>query len=92
MLTVMHNNRAYNQEIMLISRMAALRDRDVSRCTIGSVIDNPNIDFAQMARSMGWYAEGPIEHPSELAPAMKRAIAAVESGQPALLDTVTHPN
>jgi acetolactate synthase-1/2/3 large subunit len=92
MLTVMHNNRAYNQEVMLISRMAAQRNRDVSRCTIGSVIDNPNIDFAQMARSMGWYAEGPIEHPADLAPAIKRAIAAVESGQPALLDTVTHPN
>ena len=92
MLTVMHNNRAYNQEVMLVSRMAALRNRDVSRCTIGSVIDNPNIDFAGMARSMGWYAEGPIEHPADLAPAIKRAIAAVESGQPALLDTVTPPN
>lgn len=92
MLTVMHNNRAYNQEVMLISCMAALRNRDVSRCTIGSVIDNPNIDFAKMAQSMGWYAEGPIEQPGDLAPAIKRAIAAVESGQPALLDTVTHPN
>ncbi len=92
MLTVMHNNRAYNQEIMLISRMAALRDRDVSRCTIGSEINNPAIDFAGMARSMGWYAEGPIEHPSDLPGAIRRAIAAVENGQPALLDTITHPN
>ena len=92
MLTVMHNNRAYNQEIMLISRMAALRDRDVSRCTIGSEINNPAIDFAGMARSMGWYAEGPIEHPSDLRPAIRRAIAQVERGVPALLDTVTQPN
>ncbi len=92
MLTVMHNNRAYNQEIMLISRMAALRDRDVSRCTIGSEINNPAIDFAGLARSMGWYAEGPIEHPSDLRPAIRRAIAQVESGVPALLDTVTQPN
>ncbi len=92
MLTVMHNNRAYNQEVMLVSSMAAERNRDVSSCRIGNVIDTPNIDFAQMAKSMGWYAEGPIEHPADLGPAIKRALAAVESGQPALLDTVTHPN
>lgn len=92
MLTVMHNNRAYNQEVMLVGRMAAERNRDVSRCRIGNVIDTPNIDFAGMAKSMGWYAEGPIENPADLGPAIKRAIAAVERGEPALLDTVTHPN
>ena len=92
MLTVMHNNRAYNQEVMLVGSMAAERNRDVSRCTIGTVIDKPAIDFAGMARSMGWYAEGPIENPADLAPAIKRAIAAVERGEPALLDTLTHAN
>jgi acetolactate synthase I/II/III large subunit len=92
MLTVMHNNRAYNQEVMLVGSIAAERNRDVSRCRIGNVIDTPNIDFAGLARSMGWYAEGPIEHPADLGPAIRRAIAAVERGEPALLDTVTHPN
>jgi len=92
MLTVMHNNRAYNQEVMLVGSIAAERNRDVTRCTIGNVIDTPNIDFAGMARSMGWYAEGPIEHPADLGPAIRRALAAVERGEPALLDTVTHAN
>jgi hypothetical protein len=40
---------------------------------------------------MGWYAEGPITDPKEVGPALKRAIAVVEKGEPALLDTVMQP-
>jgi acetolactate synthase-1/2/3 large subunit len=92
MLTVMHNNRSYNQEVMVVGRMAAERGRDISRCHLGNVIDTPNIDYAQLARSLGWYAEGPIENPNELGPAIRRALAVVEKGEPALLDTITQPN
>jgi hypothetical protein len=42
-----------------------------------------------MAKSMGWYAEGPIDQPAEIAAALKRAIKRVKAGQPALLDTIT---
>jgi hypothetical protein len=42
-----------------------------------------------MAKSMGWYAEGPIDQPAELPAALKRAIKRVRAGQPALLDTIT---
>jgi thiamine pyrophosphate-dependent acetolactate synthase large subunit-like protein len=76
---------------MWIARTAAERNRDVSRCRIGTSIDGPNIDYAKLAQSMGWYAEGPIEHPQDLGPAIKRALAVVERGEPALLDTVTQP-
>ena len=58
---------------------------------IPTKIDNPPIDFSKLAQSMGWYAEGPIENPNDVGPAIKRALAAVEKGQPALLDTVTQP-
>jgi acetolactate synthase-1/2/3 large subunit len=91
MLTVMHNNRAYNQEVMWVARTAAERNRDVTKCRIGNEIANPNIDFAKLAQSMGWYAEGPIENPRDLGPAIKRALAVVERGEPALLDTITQP-
>ncbi len=40
---------------------------------------------------MGVHAEGPITDPKDLAPAIKRAIAAVKSGQPALVDVLTQP-
>ncbi len=49
------------------------------------------MDYAKLAQSFGVYAEGPITEPSELAPAIKRALAVVKSGHPALLDVVTQP-
>ena len=52
-------------------------------------MDDPAPDFAAMARSMGWYAEGPFVSPDDLPAALKRAIAEVKSGRPALLDTIT---
>jgi len=42
-----------------------------------------------LAQSMGVHAEGPIERPADLAPALKRAIAVVKRGEPALVDVVT---
>ncbi len=91
MLTVMNNNRAYHQEIMHLQRMASFHNRDITTAHIGTTIEDPNIDYAKLAQSMGWYAEGPITDPAALGPALQRAIASVERGQPALLDTVTQP-
>ena len=51
-------------------------------------IDDPAIDFAAMARSMGCHGEGPITDPKDLGPALIRAIAAVKAGQPAVVDVV----
>jgi acetolactate synthase I/II/III large subunit len=91
LLTVMHNNRSYHQEVMHLQRMSTRRNRDVSTAGVGCAIDNPNIDYAKVAQGMGWYAEGPITDPKEVARALKRAIAVVERGEPALLDTVMQP-
>ncbi len=91
LLSVMHNNRAYHQEVMHLQRMSNRHNRGIDRAAIGTTIENPNVDYAKMAQSMGLYAEGPITDPKELAPAIKRAIAAVKRGEPALLDVVTQP-
>jgi thiamine pyrophosphate-dependent acetolactate synthase large subunit-like protein len=91
LLTVMHNNRAYHQEVMHVQRMGNWRDRGIDRAYIGTTIDNPNIDFATLAKSMGMEGIGPIENPAELAPALKRAIAMVKEGRPVLVDVVTQP-
>ena len=66
MLTVMHNNRAYNTEVMEVENMAGQHHRDIGRCLIGTAIDDPAIDFASVAKGLGWYAEGPIADPKEL--------------------------
>jgi thiamine pyrophosphate-dependent acetolactate synthase large subunit-like protein len=90
-LNVMHNNRAWHQEVMHLQRMANRRQRHPDRAHIGTVINEPAIDFAGLARSMGVWAEGPITDPAKLAPALTRAMAVVKAGKPALLDVVTQP-
>jgi len=90
-LFVMNNNRAYHEEVMHLQRMAGRRERGIDRANIGNEINNPAIDFAKLADSMGVHAEGPITSPADLAPAIKRAIATVKSGEPALIDVVMQP-
>jgi acetolactate synthase I/II/III large subunit len=93
LLTVMHNNRGYHQEVMHVQRLSNRRNRVASlgktAGPIGTSIDSPNVDYAGLARSMGWWAKGPITDPKELGPALKEAVAVVKKGQPALIDSVT---
>jgi thiamine pyrophosphate-dependent acetolactate synthase large subunit-like protein len=91
LLSVVHNNRAYHQEIMHVQRMALRHNRGIERATIGSALEDPNIDYAKVAQGMGVYAEGPITNPAELGPALKRAAERVRRGEPALVDVVTQP-
>ena len=91
LLTVMHNNRGYHQEVMHIQRMANRHQRGITNWHIGTMIDNPNVDFAKIAQGMGVYAEGPITNPNDLGPAIQRALAVVKKGEPALVDVVTQP-
>jgi thiamine pyrophosphate-dependent acetolactate synthase large subunit-like protein len=63
-------------------------NRGIDRASLGNELTDPNIDFAKLAQSMGLYAEGPIGNPRDLAPAIKRAIAVVKRGEPALLDVI----
>jgi thiamine pyrophosphate-dependent acetolactate synthase large subunit-like protein len=78
---------------MHIQRMANRRQRAVEAASagVGTVITDPNIDYATLARSMGLYGEGPISDPRDLGPALKRAVERVERGETALVDVVTQP-
>lgn len=91
LLSIMHNNRGWHQELMHVQRMANRHNRGIDRATIGTTITGPDIDYAKLAQSMGVHAEGPITNPNDLGPAIRRAIAVVESGEPALVDVVTQP-
>jgi acetolactate synthase-1/2/3 large subunit len=91
MLYIIHNNRAYHQEYMYLQAMAARHGRGIEKADIGTTIKDPNVDYATVARGMGAYGEGPIVDPNDLAPALKRALAAVKAGQPAVVDVVTDP-
>jgi len=89
MLAVMYNNRAYYNDWEHQLRMARQRGTPEARAHIGMDLDDPAPDFAGLARSMGWYAEGPIDRGEDIGAALKRAIAQVKAGQPALIDVLT---
>jgi acetolactate synthase-1/2/3 large subunit len=95
LLSVMHNNRGYHQEVMHVQRLANRRNRVASlgmdRAPIGTAIENPDIDYATLAKSMGYWSAGPIKDPAELGPTLKRAVEVVKAGQPALVDVWTQP-
>jgi acetolactate synthase-1/2/3 large subunit len=90
-LYLVHNNRAYHMEIMHTGRMAMRRSREINSMRLGCDISGPNIDYSTMAKSMGVYGQGPIENPSDLGPAIKRAMDVVKRGEPALIDVVSQP-
>ena len=95
LLSVMHNNHGYHQEVMHVQRLSNRRNRVANLGNdfgpIGTRIENPNIDYAKLASSMGWWSAGPITDPTELGPTLKRAVEVVKSGQPALVDVVSQP-
>jgi acetolactate synthase-1/2/3 large subunit len=94
-LSVMHNNRGYHQEVMHVQRLANRRNRvaalGMDRSPIGTSIENPDIDFAGLAKSMGYWTAGPIKDPDQLGPTIKRAVEVVKAGEPALIDVWTQP-
>jgi acetolactate synthase I/II/III large subunit len=90
LLFVMHNNRAYHQEVMMILRMASRRQRvNHKNVYVGTLIDNPAPDYAKIAQGYGLYAQGPVSDPKDLAAAIKRGIEVVKKGEPALIDVVS---
>jgi len=91
LLTIMHNNRGYHQEVMFVEQMASAHNRGAENAHIGTKLWDPDINYSQIAKGYGLYAEGPITDPNDLAPALKRGIERVKKGEPVLLDVVTQP-
>jgi len=89
-LYLVHNNRSYHQEVMMILKMAARRSRvDHKNIYVGTLIDDPAPNYAKIAEGYGLYAQGPIEDPKDLAAAIKRGIEVVKRGEPALIDIIS---
>jgi len=92
MLTVMHNNRAWHQELMFVEYMCGVRGRGTDRGHIGSSLRDPFIDYTKMAAGYGMATEErPISDPKLLAAALKRGVDSVKKGNPYLIDVVTQP-
>jgi thiamine pyrophosphate-dependent acetolactate synthase large subunit-like protein len=88
MLVVMYNNRAYYNDWEHQIRVARHRGTPEENAWLGMDISDPAPDFAMLARSFGWWSEGPIEDPRAVRPALERALRMVKEGKPALVDTI----
>jgi acetolactate synthase-1/2/3 large subunit len=89
LLVVMYNNRAYYNDWEHQLRVAQHRGTPKENARVGQEIDDPAPDFAMLARSFGWHAEGPIVEPDKVRPALERALRVVrEEKRPALVDTI----
>ena len=91
MLTVMHNNRAWHQELMFVEYMCGVRGRGGDRGHIGTTLREPYIDYRSMAAAYGMDADGPITDPAKLHAALARGVASVKRGRPYLIDVITQP-
>jgi acetolactate synthase I/II/III large subunit len=91
LLSVMHNNRAYHQELMHVQRVANEHQRGVANINAGLTINDPPIDYASVAKGLGVFSRGPITNPNDLGPALRAAIEVVKRGEPALIDVVSQP-
>jgi thiamine pyrophosphate-dependent acetolactate synthase large subunit-like protein len=90
-LNVMHNNRAWHQELMFVEYMCGVRGRGTDRGHIGTTLRDPFIDYRMLAAAYGMAGEGPIIDPAKLGAALKRGVASVKRGQPYLIDVITQP-
>jgi acetolactate synthase I/II/III large subunit len=95
LLSVMHNNRGYHQEVMHVQRLSNRRNRVAAlgktMGPIGTSIEAPDIDYASLAKAMGWWSAGPLKDPAELGSVLKKAVQVVQAGEPALIDVWTQP-
>ncbi len=95
LLAIIHNNRGYHQEVMHVQRLSNRRNRVANNGRdfgpVGTRIENPGVDYAMLAKSMGMQAFGPITDPKELGPTLKKAVQIVKAGEPVLVDPVMQP-
>ncbi|MQA77669.1 MAG: thiamine pyrophosphate-binding protein [Streptosporangiales bacterium] len=88
-LTVMANNRTYGQDRMHQTIMARTRERAVENAGVGIDLDDPEVDFAMLARAQGVESWGPVTDRDDLTEVLTAAAKVVrDERRPALVDVV----
>jgi len=86
LLVVVNNNSSFYNDELHQHVIAGIRGREPENAWIGTRYEDPNVDFAVVARGFGASAKGPIEDPSELDGAMSWAVEEVQAGRVAVVD------
>jgi thiamine pyrophosphate-dependent acetolactate synthase large subunit-like protein len=85
-LFIVINNRSFATDEIHQRWIAAQRERAPGNEWIGCRIDDPELDLAQMARSMGAEGIGPVTRPEDLTMAIERGVAAARAGKAVVVD------
>jgi thiamine pyrophosphate-dependent acetolactate synthase large subunit-like protein len=91
MLMVVNDNSSFFNDESHQVEMARRRGRPVDNSWIGVRIDDPAVAIADLARSYGCWARGPVEDADELAPALAEAVKQAQEGRVAVLHVRTAP-
>jgi acetolactate synthase I/II/III large subunit len=85
-LMVLANNRSYFNDEAHQVRVARTRERPIENRRVAMRMEDPDVDFAALAMSMGVWGRGPVSDPADLGPVLGTAIAVVKEGMPAVVD------
>jgi thiamine pyrophosphate-dependent acetolactate synthase large subunit-like protein len=91
LLFVLANNRSFYNDELHQERMARARNRPIENKWIGQRMSDPEVDLAAMARAQGATGFGPVTKAGELPAVLEKALAAVDSGQVAVVDVRVEP-
>lgn len=87
MLIIVVNNRCYGQDRMHQTIMSQTRQRPIEHASVGIDLDDPDIDFVQLAAAQGVEAAGPVVDAADLDVVLERAARTVrDEARPMLVD------
>ncbi|MGI0090676.1 MAG: thiamine pyrophosphate-binding protein [Nitrososphaerales archaeon] len=92
-LIIVMNNRSYYNDEEHNRFIANERRRSDASTKIGIRLEDPEVDFAHLARSYGINSTGPIKDYENLREALKQGVATVaEESKPYLIDILVSPS
>jgi len=91
LLMVVNDNSSFYNDEPHQAQMARDRGRPTANSWIGTRIDDPPVRIADLARSYGCWAAGPVEDPADLAPALADGVREALAGRTAVVQVRTAP-
>jgi len=89
MLHIINNNSTWGNDEVHQIEVALNRKRPKENAWIGQQMKDPIINFAEVARGFGAWAEGPAETPEQLQELLRQAVVEVQKGKVAVVDVTT---
>jgi thiamine pyrophosphate-dependent acetolactate synthase large subunit-like protein len=86
LFVIVASNQTYFNDEAHQRPVARTRGRPLEHHAVGLRMDQPPVDFAGLARSLGVEGYGPVERAEDLTRVFGEALRAVDARRPALVD------